>query len=90
MYIAAIRGRMADSGQVLQDEMAMAQESRAFGANNPITPPRTGDKGGETHLGEYSLHFEMGLLPWGMGGDRLSLPRLLCFAPNPQPELYST
>jgi hypothetical protein len=77
MYMAAIGGRMANSGKVLHGEMAMARESRAFGADSPITPPQTGDEGSKTPLSEYSLHFEMGLLQATM------VYRLLCFAPDP-------
>jgi hypothetical protein len=60
---------MADSEQVLQGKMAITRAGRAFGADTPITP-RTGDKdkGGETPLSEYSLHFKMVLLP-GISGQ---------------------
>ena len=75
---------MDNPGQVLQ---AMSRASRTFGVDTPVTPPRTGDEGNETHFSEYSLHFKMALVPRGChrgwaGGWTLalglSLPRLLC------------
>jgi len=61
---------MADCEQVLQDRMAIYGAFRAFGVD---TPPLIGDEGGETPLSEYSLHFEMSLVPReGWAGGKLS------------------
>jgi hypothetical protein len=60
------QGRMADSEQELQGKMLISRPSRRFGVDTPITPPRPGDEGGETHLSEYSLYFEVALLCRGM------------------------
>ena len=80
---------MDNSGQVSQDNMAISRISRAFGVGTPVTPPRTGDEGGEAPFSEYSLHFKMTLVargcPGGWGGltlalglSPLALPCLLC------------
>ena len=58
---------MADCEQVLQDRTAIYGACRGFAVDTPITPPLTGDEGGETPLSEYSLHFEMSLVPRGDG-----------------------
>jgi len=63
-----MRGQVANSEQLLQDKMAIIRGSRAFGVDTPITPQLTGDEGGETPSGEYSLHFKC---HWGWAGVRL-------------------
>jgi len=64
---------MADCGQVLQDKIVTTRVCRAFGVDTPTTPLLTGDEEGEGPLSEYSLHFEISLVPpegWAGGGDR--------------------
>ena len=58
---------MADCEQVSQDRTAIYGACRGFAVDTPITLPLTGDEGGETPLSEYSLHFEMSLVPRGDG-----------------------
>ena len=59
---------MADYERVLRDKMAISRTSQ-FGVDTPTVPPltgdETGDEGGATPYGEYSLHFKMILVPWG-------------------------
>jgi hypothetical protein len=70
---------MADSEQVSQHQMAICRACRGFGVDTPITPPLTGDEGGEAHLSEYSLHFKMALVPPGDGRGRLATLALVGF-----------